>query len=479
MACLSLKDSDLKGTEEGERKTLSLFIHAISDLYKSIIKPISLSGQSSKEIYGRDIISYEISQTGECRSNALPEKVIFYTSHYIGTFTTVISGNPVSIKITPRFGSDSAFFNYLLTYAYGLYLPNSGTASASNNASGTDNQWLIALLWKACLEKSITNNQIPKSYETIERNSSAFKGRLHLTKHLRHNLVDQSRFYCVERKLTMNTPINRAIRAAYHQLTSGNCKEIVKGLKSYNDKLESFGVSKDITVSEIANIHYSRLNIGYKPTVELCKTILQQKSFDSVSNQGQRKSFSYFIDLAELWESYLLKLLQRHLQDYRVYSPNVTGGDFLIENRMRSIRPDIIIRNRHTDQIVAILDAKYKNYTQLGRSVNEYSSVSREDLYQMCTYLYHYGKEGSEIVGLFITPQATNDKTHSFIAQGKHRIGVLGLNIRQFEREDDEKEVFERNAFHKEEEAFIEEIKAILEKNLSKNHGDLMSTGES
>jgi len=73
-------------------------------------------------------------------------------------------------------------------------------------------------MWKATLEKAMTKSQIPKEYKKIEKNLSTFQGQLNISKHIKHNLFDKSKFYCNYRKLTMNTTINQTIRYTYKLL---------------------------------------------------------------------------------------------------------------------------------------------------------------------------------------------------------------------------------------------------------------------
>ena len=109
---------------------------------------------------------------------------------------------------------------------------------------------------------------------------------------------------------------------------------------------------------------------------------------------------------------YLLKLLQNNLpKKYRVYSPNANFGAKLVEGDMREIRPDILIEEN--GRVVMVIDAKYKSYTIFGKT-SEFG-VQRDDLYQMSTYLYHYGKEDKTIVGIFTSPVACpKNDIHSY-----------------------------------------------------------------
>ena len=75
-----------------------------------------------------------------------------------------------------------------------------------------------------------------------------------------------------------------------------------------------------------------------------------------------------------------------------------------------------------------IIDAKYKDYSQFGNSA--VSGVSREDLYQMTTYLHHYGIEGQNIIGLFTSPvSCKDDDIHMYSHKKNYSIGLVNLDI--------------------------------------------------
>lgn len=198
------------------------------------------------------------------------------------------------------------------------------------------------------------------------------------------------------------------------------------------------------------------MNYAYFPVMQLSKVILSNKNAESYS-AGKKADVSYFIDIAELWEMYLLKLLQRKLPDrYRVYSLNAQKGECLLEKSAREIRPDIIIEK--DNRVVMIIDAKYKWYSEFGNTAK--LGVSREDLYQMVTYLYHYGQEGMPITGIFTSPaHMLNHYKHdvySFKNNPNHLIGLLNLDVERCGENIVE--------LHKEEDEYVSNIEDILEK---------------
>ena len=277
------------------------------------------------------------------------------------------------------------------------------------------------------LNRALTLGQIPKEYQVVERNQKNFKGRLDISKHIRANLCDQSKFYCKYKKLSMDNTINRTIRCAYKFLKEKGLASMLGEFEEYDNRMMSLGVVDEIELSTIRDVRYTRMTSPYQPVMNLSYSILKNTKVAS-SSGGQKIGCSYFIDIADLWEMYLLKVLQRYIpKEFRVYSPNYGYGDFLIEGNMREIRPDIIIEK--DGRTLMIIDAKYKEYNSLGK-YDIYGTINREDLYQMSTYLYHFGKDNEPIIGLFSAPTTDmEEEPHSFSHNANHRIGLVNLNI--------------------------------------------------
>ncbi len=464
---LELKDSQYIEGKESDRYNVVLYCQLVDALKKSIsendIELFSLSNRRKKQYFNDELVWYEINDTRNQKK--VVNKATFYTSHYIGFYSTKIDNTQVSLEIKPRFGD--GIFNYLLSYAYGIYLPKSDFSSSK---SKNGNLWLIVMMWKSTLEKAMTKSQIPKEYKSYERNSSNFKGQLKISQHIKHNLVDKSKFYCKYRKLTMDTIINQTIRYTYKLLMQKqkNLSGLLRNIAEYDAMLQSFGVeNKDVFLSEIKNIRYSKLNFHYKKVMELSSLIIKSESTKSDSSLSNNNSFSYFLDIAELWENYLLKLLQKNLPEYHIYSPNEDGGEYLLENEYRQIRPDIMIEKNGI--VVAILDAKYKMYNEVGKNANSskcQKCVSRDDLYQMTTYLYHYADKNKKVIGLFVSPIEDEGKIETFSKNTKHKIGVINLDIEQFTKKYHDKKELEDNfslgEIQEEEKKFIEKIKKAL-----------------
>lgn len=426
MISLNLQDSDINGKKTTTYQESSACIRAIDVLSKLFeegkVTIFNLLKYRPCETFEMPI-KYQIETNTTMHGYPMVDVCRYFTSHYVGSF----SAENVKVSITPRF---VAVFNYMVGYTTNLYIPIS---AAEYGRSTCNSAWLIAFIWKAMLNKALTKSQIPKSYIQNTKNLKHFRGRLDLHRHIHANLTNASRSFCTYPKLSIDNTINRTICYTLTLFRRKKVGHILKEFDEYSRKLESFGVTlTPVRSEEIDSIKYNRLNADYSDVMQLSKLIIQNYGAESISS-NLHTEFSYFIDIAELWEAYLLKLLQRNLHNYHVFSPNTSLGDYLLENNMREIRPDIIIERE--GRVLMVIDAKYKSYRRFGKKAVE--GVQREDLYQMSSYLYHYGKEPESIVGVFSAPVKSEDSClFSFSSNRLHRIGLVNLEIE--EKQDNE-----------------------------------------
>lgn len=404
------------------------------------------------------VLSYAVTSCSSYYYRNSIEEVSFDASHYIGTYSTKIGNDVITLRIEPRWGS--GILSYLLQYTTGIYQPPAATANTAQQKDSA--AWLLVMMWKSLFNQALRRFHIPKEYRERKTNDRFFRGRLDVARQIRENCVIQSRFACVDRPLTLDTTISRTLRHITRLLSKPDAyPALTRDLAGFDERLAAFGVSDEgVTPAEIAKIRYTRLSSGYRPLMQASLAILRRFGGNS-GNHATNEVPSYFIDLAELWENYLLAILQRHLPAaYRVWSPNEAGGSYLLAGKKRAIRPDILIEKNGS--IIAVLDAKFKRYTQIGNY--EQGGVSREDLYQMSTYLYHYGGAEKPILGLFVTPESSSGppQVESMHSNPRHRLGVACFGLSSLGRERPETDSIDLTQVRETERAFGEAIAKLL-----------------
>jgi 5-methylcytosine-specific restriction enzyme subunit McrC len=114
-----------------------------------------------------------------------------------------------------------------------------------------------------------------------------------------------------------------------------------------------------------------------------------------LSNMGL-PPLGVLIDMAEVWGLYIYHLLRSALRGVEVVHAgrDLNASNYLLRSdktgeRLGGLKPDILILAPHANQLLAILDAKYKT---TARTPERPHGIQREDLYQLATYQSGYGR---------------------------------------------------------------------------------------
>jgi 5-methylcytosine-specific restriction enzyme subunit McrC len=139
---------------------------------------------------------------------------------------------------------------------------------------------------------------------------------------------------------------------------------------------------------ELQQVRYAPITRGFEPVARLSHEIATRRGV-LTSGSGDDAS-GVLIDVAELWELFLLHCAQRAFGQARVRHGTVAAAAaFLLVSAVDAdihigrLKPDLLILDREGREH-AVIDAKYK---RLRRSVERPHGVDRGDLYQLAAYL--------------------------------------------------------------------------------------------
>lgn len=156
------------------------------------------------------------------------------------------------------------------------------------------------------------------------------------------------------------------------------------------------------------------------------------------------------------------ELMRKKLSGFRVENGNFIGNEYLLENA-RGIRPDFLIYEENTDKTPIILDAKYKNYDTIGTKANEKGVISREDLYQLATYILHYKSN----LGVILSPTFNKQKAEikQFVSDENKALAICGLDFKANENLNSKKTIKEKDIkeIHNKEQIFIEALRNLIQ----------------
>lgn len=306
---------------------------------------------------------------------------------WTGRFIGEINFEGRELRIEPRLGIDA--IGVWLARALNLsVIPKAATRAGAGPLIAR----LVDGMWSAALAEAGRHG--PPRFRHVEAHEGRYvRGRLDVpgTVRLRSARVPRvaSR---VERRSVAN-PVSRAIVLADRTLSSLLGKE-KRWRPELADELlmqlrAAVGASPRMPSSrEMRQVRYAPITRAFEPVARLSLEIAQRRG-TLTSGSGDDTS-GVLIDVAELWELFLLHCARRALGESRV--EHGTGGSsssFLLVSgadatvRMGRLKPDLLISDGRGGEC-AVIDAKYK---RLRGSRERPNGVDRGDLYQLVAYL--------------------------------------------------------------------------------------------
>jgi 5-methylcytosine-specific restriction enzyme subunit McrC len=306
---------------------------------------------------------------------------------WTGRFIGEISFEGRELRIEPRLGID--VIGVWLARALNLsVIPRAATRAGSGPLIAQ----LVDRMWSTAVAEAGRHG--PPRFRRVDTHEDPFiRGRLDVpgTVRLRSARIPKvaSR---VERRSVEN-PVSRALVLADRTLTSLLGQE-----KPWRPELTaellaqiqaSVGANPRLPrAREMRRVRYAPITRVFEPLARLSLEIARRRG-TLTSGAGDDTS-GVFVDVAELWELFLLHCARRAFGESRVeHGTGVASGAFLLVSRsdasarMGRLKPDLLIIDGQ-GRVRAVIDAKYK---RLRTSAERPNGVDRGDLYQLTAYL--------------------------------------------------------------------------------------------
>lgn len=275
-------------------------------------------------------------------------------------------------------------------------------------------------------------NQIVKrglrsDYVSQEENLLTKRGKLNVTKQIRHNAVQQQRFYCEFDEYLHDRPANRLIKSALMKvegaIKSSHNQKLAQELQFHLDAVPASQNYKQ----DFDKLHLDRGMTYYKPALAWARLILNNIS--PVSMRGQADAPSLLFQMEAVFEAFVAQELRKQLKDGYHLRPQSTRLA-LVQYRGKdlfTLKPDLLIEQNNRP--VYVLDTKWKLLDACDEQ-NKFD-LSQADFYQM----YAYGQKYLHGVGdLFLIYPATDQFKqpipYSFDFNDKLRLWVLPFEIK-------------------------------------------------
>lgn len=325
--------------------------------------------------------------------NSFDSEPIVYTDHHgqwwTGRYIGSLSFDGVSVEIQPRFGLKFVANNIPLNN----FIPVEVNATFKSGDKFI--HFLQAMLWLNMLTKA-ARHALPTARLKKEHVSPIARGRIDVRSTIKIHVRDRSNIVSVSTYKNTNNPVTTSIVLAF--------SEIQRWFPKYNLlnwlpevialRLQQMidVIPRHAAIPKVREIKQARLGSiakSYGPLTRLSLDILKNKGISERS--GDDESSTFLLDAAELWEVFVLDVLQEAApSQIEVLHGTYGGGKYLLSDHSGShnlgkLLPDYVLTSQTGTTLIA--DAKYK---RLGDA--PWMSPKRDDLYQMTAYLSRYSK---------------------------------------------------------------------------------------
>ena len=408
--------------------------------------------EEKKAIKNEDDLIISIKKDGE---NYLAQ-----TRNYIGKF--VWQGLEIDIK--SRFSN--TFLERMLNFANDIFLDDVSITGNKVDKDFDISKYIIYYMFIQNLEKAFLLG-LPKAYKSIEHHEMKLKGKIDINKFIKYDIPFQGKISSVSRE---QKEIQEIIDVLYKavKIIDKNNKAFLKNISHIKTHLKQYKSNNYVSNETINRALKSKalqnpIFAPYKKVLEYARFIINGNNIEE-KNDGKQETFGFIINVAELFEIYITKLLQKEFSDWYVESPHLRldekfGKTYLYS---RKIIPDIVMIK---DKNVIVFDAKYKkmnfNYIK-GNSVD----VDRNDFFQINTYMSYYQNQNYNLkIGGLLYPIEKSFKENKYICHSETWFGNLNTKfivdgIDLSDLKEDKENKFSQLA--KREQKFIEGIKNLL-----------------
>ncbi|AEB28314.1 McrC family protein [Francisella hispaniensis] len=287
----------------------------------------------------------------------------------------------------------------------------------------------------------LLQNDYRRNYVAQEDNLKFIKGKINFTKHLRHNYIDKSKFYCNYDEYESNILLNQLLKA-----TIKKCISSTKSSFAILQKCDQLLIDVDdkrFTNPNICNrVKFTRLNQKYEYVFNLAKLLLFGSSPKLTINDNH--TFSIMFDMNALFEEAIFEILDSYKNSFGITTVQAQKPQTTIFDKDSianfTMKPDIYIENK--DGFKIVLDTKYKLIESIRSDYNSsQKQVAQSDVYQMFAYSQYYKAEKSILLYPLFEENFGSESFRSCETGFNLQISTINLHL---DRKDCYKQYIER-----------------------------------
>ncbi len=236
---------------------------------------------------------------------------------------------------------------------------------------------------------TLVKRGLRSDYTRVEENQTFMKGRLMVNQQLRHNLVNQHKFYVEYDEFLPDRPVNRLIHTALVKVAEISRSEanerLCRELRfAFADIPTSRNIRNDFTAMRI-----DRGMDYYDKPLAWTRLILNQDN--PLAMDGSADAMSLLFPMESVFESYVADILRRQLKD-DFYLREQVQSKSLVRHKKGDwfrLKPDMTVFDS-ANKPVLVLDTKWKQLDIKKSNGSGKYGLSQSDMYQMFAYGQKY-----------------------------------------------------------------------------------------
>ena len=317
----------------------------------------------------------------ETRRLRVPHPVLSRTARpglRAGQVVGVLSVPGARVEILPKIdGKDGAVrrsLTRMLAVAAGIPLADRDASSMATQRE--DLLEVFVGLFAESLLVSVRRG-IPQRYRRRQGDLTALRGKLDVRRQLLRHATDAGRLACAYDELSVDTPLNRVLRAAVLRLaTVARSASNLRKLRELAARMESVRESAEPLREPV---RLDRTNVAFHRLHALARLILEGDWQSTTS--GDQEGFALLFAMNDLFEKYVGRCMQVALVSKSVCIQR--NDRHALEEGGRGIfglQPDIVVDGD------IVIDTKWKRLERDKRNLG----VAESDVYQMLAYARAY-----------------------------------------------------------------------------------------
>jgi len=310
------------------------------------------------------------------------------TGNYVGKFVW----NGLEIDIKSRFST--SFLERMLNFANDIYLDDVFVSGKNLKEDIDISKYIIYYMFVQNLEKSFLLG-LPKAYRSINHHEMKLKGKIDINRFIKYDIPFQGKVSSTSREQkeiqeiidTLYKAIKIIDKSSFSTKNISHIKTHLKQNRS-NKYVSNEIINKAMKSKALQNPIF----VPYKKVLEYARFIINGDNIEQ-NKDGKNDTYGFLINVAELFEIYVTKLLQKEFDDWNVDSPQLRldkefGEQYLYNRR---IIPDITMIHKYTKNVM-VFDTKYKRML-FRKTKGNGSDIGRNDFFQINTYMNYYNNQ--------------------------------------------------------------------------------------